>query len=382
MVTYTFVARNPGTFSYFSATRMDLEVEMGLIGALVVRPKQGVVDGNGNTCVLPALPSTQALFAPTIGSSPGVVYAAIPATLPLTVNGITTQASTLSASRGFAYCTIDAYYDHEYLFLVTEMDPELHRMVEFGQMAQVDHTKRHPAAWFINGRNYPDTQLEAYVPWLPNQPYNALPLAHPGENFLIRFVGGGSDLHPMHAHGANHNVIARDGQLLQSPAGVLSRRADLPISDYTTTTVAGETVDALWGPWTGAKLYWDIYGHANSVDENGIYPATCTARPAPAEYLADHCRPFPVKFPAQSKLAYGQMWGGTPFMGLPGAIPEIDPITGQYHSDQNPMAAQTFMFHSHNEREITTNNIFIGGAATMTMVMPYTDMDGNLIVIP
>jgi manganese oxidase len=37
-VTYTFTASQPGTYLYHSGTQQDLEVEMGLIGALIVRP--------------------------------------------------------------------------------------------------------------------------------------------------------------------------------------------------------------------------------------------------------------------------------------------------------------------------------------------------------
>ncbi len=37
-VTYSFVASNPGTYTYHSGTQMDVQVEMGLVGALIVRP--------------------------------------------------------------------------------------------------------------------------------------------------------------------------------------------------------------------------------------------------------------------------------------------------------------------------------------------------------
>ena len=37
-VTYTFTADQPGTYTYYSGTRTDLQVEMGLVGALIVRP--------------------------------------------------------------------------------------------------------------------------------------------------------------------------------------------------------------------------------------------------------------------------------------------------------------------------------------------------------
>jgi len=380
VVTYTFTASNPGTYIYYSGTQPELQVEMGLVGALVVRPTTP-----GANCLLPG---TQAIFAFPLANYPfspsGIVdptlaFAPIPATLPVPdANGNPVQTSTLSASRGFAYCTVDAYYDHEYLAFITELDPTVHLKVERGQMSLIDNTDWHATTWFINGRNFPDTQADAYAPWLPNQPYTALPFAHPGETFLFRFVGGGRSLHPMHPHGQNHNVIARDGRLLQTGGA----RVDLPISDYTTTTVPGETADAIWGPWTAARLNWDVYGHANYVDANGVTDAACTAPPAPGEYIADHCKPFPVAFPAPSKMTYGTMWGGTPFMAVPGSIPAIDPNTGAYHTNLNTMAAQSFMFHSHSEREITTNNIFIGGAATMTMIVPWTDMDGNLIIIP
>src|SRR5438477_11784005 len=37
-VTYTFTASSPGTRAYYSGTQGDLQVEMGLYGAIIVRP--------------------------------------------------------------------------------------------------------------------------------------------------------------------------------------------------------------------------------------------------------------------------------------------------------------------------------------------------------
>ena len=37
-MTYTFTANKPGTHSYYSGTQGDLQVEMGLYGALIVLP--------------------------------------------------------------------------------------------------------------------------------------------------------------------------------------------------------------------------------------------------------------------------------------------------------------------------------------------------------
>ena len=122
-------------------------------------------------------------------------------------------------------------YDHEYLFLLSEMDPVIHDAVEFGFSDYVDNTEYFPVFWFINGRNGPDTLADTGVPWLPNQPYNALARMHPGEKVLMRVVGAGRDLHPFHHHGNHARIIARDGRLLACDgAGRSGRAEDFTIS--------------------------------------------------------------------------------------------------------------------------------------------------------
>lgn len=79
-VTYTFTATNPGTYVYFSGTNPDLHVEMGLAGTLIVR----------------------------------------------------------SGTAGQAYNHADTAYDYEYLFFLSEMDPNIHSLVEAGKMDEVD----------------------------------------------------------------------------------------------------------------------------------------------------------------------------------------------------------------------------------------------------
>jgi hypothetical protein len=359
-VTYTFVASKPGTYTYYSGTETWLQQEMGLFGTLIVRPK--------------------------IGSA-----------------NCKRLNNAAAPNNGYAYCVQNGYFDHEYLLLISEVDPKLHGLVETGQLAQVDNTAYHSTAWFINGRTYPDTMSDDYADWLPTQPYSSMPQMHPLESVLMRIVGGGRSLHPFHTHGQNHNVIARDGRLLQSSAS--SAYADMPISDYTTTTVSGETADAIWGPWTGYKLGWDIFGpkgtHSCSTTAAGPlralinfkglntqYPPGFDARTG--EWCGDHhpargtdTKQIPVKLPAPSALSFGLMYGGTPYLGIPGELPPvIDPHNGDFSATQNPMAGLSFMWHSHSEREITTNNIFIGGMATMSMVLPYKDDSGAAINIP
>lgn len=207
-VTYTFTASHPGSYLYRSATRPELQVEMGLVGAMVVRPAD---------------------YQP-------------------------------SAPR--AYQHADSAYDREYLFLLTEMDPRIHERVEqrgIASLAQTDYlTDYFPNYWFLNGRNAPDTMASSNNPWLPNQPYNCMPRMHPGERVLMRVVNGGRDVHPFHHHGNHARVIARDGRLLGSGPGT---GADLGHLVFTVPSVPGGTLDAIF-EWTGRGMGWDLYGHA------------------------------------------------------------------------------------------------------------------------
>jgi len=207
-VTYTLTATHAGTYQYHSGTQPALQVEMGLQGALIVRPS-GVAD-----------PLHQAY------AHPGTAFS------------------------------------REYLFLLTEIDPLIHQQVAAqvgaGVPVSVDTSVYKPVLWFINGRSAPDTMLDAGVAWLPTQPYNCMPRMHPGEKLLMRVIGGGRDLHPFHTHGNNFWVLARDGRVLESAPGA---GPDLAFSDFTLRTVPGETYDATF-EWTGKGLGWDVYGHA------------------------------------------------------------------------------------------------------------------------
>jgi FtsP/CotA-like multicopper oxidase with cupredoxin domain len=205
-VSYTFTASQPGTYTYYSGTQPELQIEMGLVGSIIVRPT-GYTPGNG----------------------------------------------------GFAYLPNDgsSTYDHEYLFFLTEMDPVIHDQVAAGTLALVDTTKRFATYWMINGRTATDTLAPANAAWLPHQPYNCVPMMHPAEKILLRMIGGGADLHPYHTHGNHHLLIARDGKLISSTPG---GGPDLATFAYTHLVVPGQTADAIF-TWNAAKLGWDIYGH-------------------------------------------------------------------------------------------------------------------------
>lgn len=311
-VTYSFVASRPGTYLYHSGTRPDLQVEMGLVGAIIVRP-----------------------------------------------TGYNAESNKI------AYGHAGSRYDHEYLFLLTEIDPTVHEKVA-SNMANslpadegVDSSTFFPVYWFINGRSAPDTLAEAAIPWMPTQPYNSLPRMHPGERLLMRVIGGGRDLHPFHHHGNNAWVIARDGRLLESAPGA---GPDLAVSDFTIKTIPGSTYDAIF-EWTGKNLGWDIYGtgpdyaHECTDGDGDGYDDTTK------EWCADHGKPLPVVLPNQLDLTFGAHWSGSPYLGVFGALPP-----GQ--GGMNPNAGYFFMWHSHNEKEIVNYDIFPGGMMTMVIIEP------------
>lgn len=314
-VTYTFVATQPGTYLYHSGTQPTLQVEMGMVGALVVRP-----------------------------------------------------TGYDAATNKIAYSGSGSTYDREYLLLLTEMDPKIHNEVERGNLTP-DMTNYFSVQWFINGRNGLDTLFEDNRPELPNQPYGSLVQAHPGEKVLLRLVSAGRDLHPFHTHGNNVTVIARDGHLLESVPG--SSGPDLAWSDFTIKAVPGATYDALFD-WTGKHLGWDIYGsdpatHEHFCNGKAIGQAQDIGAPEfdpiTKEWCADHGKALPVTLPTLQDVTVGMAYSGSPYLGAMGALP---PGEGGF----NPSAGYFYMWHSHTEKELTNNDIFPGGMMTMLVIVP------------
>jgi FtsP/CotA-like multicopper oxidase with cupredoxin domain len=215
--TYIFTASEPGTYLYESGTAQHKQVEMGLFGALVVYPT-GVTPGGGSGTAYPGTPT----------------------------------------------------FDHEYLLVLHEIDPELHAAVE--NDLTYDWTTRHDRYWTINGRSFPDSIADNNVSWLPNQPYGALVWVEPNETVLIRYANAGTENHPFHPHGDHLRVIARDGRLLRGPLG-----EDTSFEQFTRTIGSGQTYDLLF-TWenlegwtsTGTQVPVEIPGLPNLVFKDGV----------------------------------------------------------------------------------------------------------------
>jgi FtsP/CotA-like multicopper oxidase with cupredoxin domain len=375
-VTYTFTAVSVGTHGYYSGTQADLQVEMGLYGAIIVLPKT------------------------------------IPAACQSTSNDQARAQNYGGPEADYrlakaAYNHSSACYDREYLFQLSEIDPKVHQQAETivnctavnnggaacpANMNSVQTEPYHPAYFLVNGRSMPDDMDPSYAGQYPHQPYNGNPHMHPGEITLVREIGHGRWQHPLHEHGNHLRLLARDGNLLLSPEGALAG----PLL-FTTTSTPGQALDALFY-WTGRGLNWDVFGHgyANDIssnpkhsvcvpDANGYY----TSDPAAQNYYEwcpDHNKPLenhpfgsvgaggPVTLPDPNIFANGAWYGGSPYLGGDATTRAVGstpiPPSGTVGNSPTDEAGFAYMWHSHNEREITTNNIFPGGMMMMMLVDP------------
>ena len=373
-VTYTFTATTPGTRAYYSGTQGDLQVEMGLHGAIIVLPS--TIPANCTSGL-----AAQNLVAETYWGESDFRLAAAAYNHPRTC------------------------YDREYLFQFSEMDLNIHTQA----LAQVTATKGctagmpgcslsvptepyHPAYFMINGRSMPDDMDSNYAFQYPHQPYNGNPHMHPGEQVLLRIIGQGRWQHPFHEHGNHVRILARDGNLILSQTNPTNNLAG-PLL-FTTTTTPGLAMDGIFY-WTGKGLNWDPYGHnPASTDSLAKLPCTPDANGyntgAPTainyfEWCQDHNKPLqakpfgdvaaggPVTLPDPNLFTNGAWFGGSPYLGPDATVRAVGatgttPPSGTIANSPTGEAGFAFMWHSHNEREITTNNVFPGGMLMMMLV--------------
>jgi FtsP/CotA-like multicopper oxidase with cupredoxin domain len=389
-VTYTFTATSPGTRSYYSGTQSDLQVEMGLYGAIIVLPV-----------------SSNAAIA---NCSTG-----------LAAQNVAAQVARGESDFRLAHAAYDnpkTCYDREYLFQFAEMDVNIHR----NALAQVTATAGctagapgcslevptepyHPGYFLINGRSMPDDMDANYGAEYPHQPYNGNPHMHPGEQTLIRVIGQGRWQHPFHQHGNHVRILGRDGNLILSATDANSLAGRL---EFTTTTTPGLAFDGIFY-WTGRGLNWDAYAHnpastdpnaklSCTPDANGYntgFPAsdpTFSTSPTAAiagainyyEWCQDHNKPLeaapfgdvagggPATLPNPNIFANGAWYSGSPYLGPNATVRATGPNSSFQPANvqANPGNERgfAFMWHSHNEREITTNNLFPGGMFMMMLV--------------
>jgi FtsP/CotA-like multicopper oxidase with cupredoxin domain len=390
-VTYTFTATTPGTHTYYSGTQGDLQIEMGLYGAIIVLPANVPIACNTGV----HLANQQAQSAAS-AAHPGK-----------------TETDFRLASA--AYDHPGSCYDREYLFQFAEMDLNIHRTAlaqvtqatslaackagQFGCSLQVPTEPYHPNYYVINGRSMPDDMDPNFDPVYPHQPYNGNPHMHPGELVLVRVIGQGRWQHPFHEHGNHVRILGRDGNLIKSVSDTYSPTLGTGTDAlagpllFTTTTTPGQAFDGIFY-WTGRGLNWDAYGHN---PDSSVASAKLTCTPdvngyntgAPLainyfEWCQDHNKPLqaapfgdvpgggPATLPDANIVANGAWYSGSPYLGhdattrATGPNSVFQPSNVQANPDNE--RGYAFMWHSHNEREITTNNVFPGGMFMMMLV--------------
>jgi len=253
-----------------------------------------------------------------------------------------------------------------------------------------------PQYYVINGRSMPDDMDGNYAAEYPHQPYNGNPHMHPGEQVLIRVIGQGRWEHPFHEHGNHVRILARDGNLLRSVTDAAATPALSGLLMFTTDTFPGQSFDGIFY-WTGRGLNWDPYGHnpasgdaaarlSCTPDANGYNTVTAASITAINyyEWCADHNKPLevapfgdvaaggPATLPSPNIFTNGPWYGGTPYLGPNATVRSAGPNDNLQPSNTqaNPPNERgyAFMWHSHNEREITTNNVFPGGMLLMMLV--------------
>jgi FtsP/CotA-like multicopper oxidase with cupredoxin domain len=278
-VTYTFTAGSPGTYLYSSGTDVTKQNQMGLYGALVVRPTDGSSRVNDRA---------DSAFNPA----------------------------------------------KEYVYLLSEVDPDVHLAVERNQ--PVDWSRYNARYFLINGRSMPDTLAPNQASWLPAQPYGALVHIEPYDATtnplpaVIRYLNAGTVNYPFHPHGSDERIVNKDGRPLQGAAG-----EDLSYEKYLIDIEPGQTVDALMD-WRDAE-HW--------------HPDT---------------NPVPVELPAlgDQQLVGPDTWfSESPYLGLKGELPaNITSLNecGEYYH----------VAHSHALQQATNYGAAFGGMMTVFRIDP------------
>jgi FtsP/CotA-like multicopper oxidase with cupredoxin domain len=383
-VTYTFTANSPGTRSYYSGSQSDLQVDMGLYGAVIVLPTS------------PAAACTSGLPAANPGANKT-------AQTHFGEGSLDARLASAAYDNSAKFC-----YDREYLFQFSEMDANIHKQA----YAQVNDPKRiaactisattagcslevptepyHPSYFMINGRSMPDDMDPNYAIEYPHQPYNGNPHMHPGEQVLLRVIGQGRWQHPFHEHANHVRILARDGNLILAPDGTdLAGRLE-----FTTDTTPGQAFDGIFY-FTGRGLNWDMYAHEAKASSDANANLSCTAdvdgynTGAPTainyyEWCQDHNKPLqvapfgdvatggPATLPDPDIFTNGVWYSGSPYLGPDATTRATGPtssfLPANFQGNPSNERGWAFMWHSHNEREITTNNVFPGGMLMMMLV--------------
>jgi FtsP/CotA-like multicopper oxidase with cupredoxin domain len=272
-VTYSFVAPEPGSYLYESGTSPAKQVPMGLFGALIVRPTMGA---------------------------------------------------------DYAYNRADSHFTatEEFMVLLSAIDPNQHQAAENGDAFNLNNYA--PRYWLINGRGFPDSIVDNFSPFLPDQPYGALAqikpydiAAHPLPG-RIHYINVGNEAYPFHPHGNNGLVIGRDGRPVAGAAG-----EDLSFEKFAINIGPGQTWDVIF-KWYDAENY-------------------------------SAANPVPVNIPQVNNVEFGMFYSGSPYLGTTGPLPP-----GM--QTLNECGSYYIISHNHALYQITSWGVNMSGPITYVRI--------------
>ncbi len=336
-IAYTFTASNAGTYVYESGTDPQLQVQMGLFGAIVVRPTyQGSPITVSGADIL-GIPNDGGTDNAGAGMSGAEADAAA-------FTAACAYASTTDASK----CDPLAIYNgsRENILMLSEIDPGLHSFMEQQKAIPANlNWNAYPGAYeahyfMINGRSMPDTLAPNNAAWMPSQPYGAMAHVQPWDphtnplDIMLHYIGVGVTGYDFHPHSNHEHVIAEDGALMKgstvenAPTG-----NDNTEEKFNIMVAPGSTVDATFR-WTNEEGY-------SNTDGNRL----------------------PAAWPQGLNLQEGDFWSGSPYLGESG---QLNPgILGKTQCGEYYHVA-----HSHDLTQATNYGITFGGMLTLIKVEP------------
>jgi FtsP/CotA-like multicopper oxidase with cupredoxin domain len=223
--------------------------------------------------------------------------------------------------------------NHEYLHLLSEIDPAFHQAVE--RKRPVNFATFNSRYFLINGRSMPDTIAPNSAAWLPSQPYGAMVHIKPFDAnnprpALIRYLNAGYGTYPFHPHGNDQLVIGRDGNPLVNSLG-----NDISYEKFLIDIGPGQTVDTTL-KWTDVEQW----------------------RPGGDKEI-------PVDLPPlQDQLVSPDTWfSESPYLGSTGDLPPG--VTSN-----NQCGEYYHVAHSHALQQATNYGATFGGMMTLIRIDP------------
>jgi FtsP/CotA-like multicopper oxidase with cupredoxin domain len=212
--TYYFKAEHPGTFMYHCHVEASEHVQLGMYGALIIRPRQRTLT---------------------------TVYGGI------RVNGKLADA-----------------FDKEYILMLSDLDSRWHHDIETGA-GTFNAVDFRPDYWLLNGRSFPDTILPAQTVFTgnvggPPPGYGAYVHVRTGQRFLLRVINIGYQVVPWHLHGWHFNIVGKDAHPM-----VMSGNNMIQMG-YTLTIGSGETYDLI----VDADNKFPLYGNKSPQGVNYV----------------------------------------------------------------------------------------------------------------